>query len=303
MTTWEPVMMTDEVRDDRLTIEVRGLRKQYGSTEVLHGIDFEVHRGEVFALLGPNGAGKTTVVEILEGFRPYEGGSVKVLGADPYRADEDWRGRIGVVLQSTSEFEDLTVEEILHHFALYYPRAQNPDELIERVGLTAKRKMRAAKLSGGQQRRLDVALGILGHPEVLFLDEPTTGFDPISRRDFWTLIQDLAATGTTIVLTTHYLEEAENLADRLAVINDGRIIDVGTPRTLGGRDLEATVVSWTDADGKKTVSTTAPTKLAADLYAQYGGEAPGLTITRPTLEDVYMQMIGAVGLSETEGER
>ncbi|GAA3453637.1 ABC transporter ATP-binding protein [Dactylosporangium matsuzakiense] len=278
-------------------IEVKGLRKLYGSSVALHDVDLEVHPGEIFAVLGPNGAGKTTLVEILEGFRPRDGGTVSVLGTDPYRAGEDWRARIGVVLQTTGEFEDLNVGEVLEHFAGYYPDAQDPDELIERVGLGAKRKARASKLSGGQQRRLDVALGIVGRPEVLFLDEPTTGFDPEARRDFWQLIRDLAAGGTTIVLTTHYLDEAEHLADRVAVIVGGRILDVGVPQTLGGRDTEATVVRWSGADGPQSAATTAPTKFIADLHARLGGEAPGLTVHRPSLEDVYLTMIGAAGAS------
>ncbi|MEV0569258.1 ABC transporter ATP-binding protein [Dactylosporangium sp. NPDC050588] len=282
-------------------IEVRGLRKLYGETVALHDIDFEVHRGEIFAVLGPNGAGKTTTVEILEGFRPRDGGTVEVLGQDPFRAGEEWRARIGVVLQTTGEFEDLNVGEVVRHFARYYPDAQDPDELIDRVGLTEKRDARASKLSGGQQRRLDVALGIIGRPEVLFLDEPTTGFDPQSRRDFWQLIRDLAAGGTTIVLTTHYLEEAEQLADRVAVIAGGRIVDIGVPQTLGGRDTEATVVSWMGPDGPETVHTTTPTKFAADLHARLGGEAPGLTVHRPSLEDVYLQMIGAAGTAAAAG--
>ncbi|MDG6106876.1 ABC transporter ATP-binding protein [Dactylosporangium aurantiacum] len=279
--------------DSSPAIEVRGLRKLYGQTVALHDIDFDVRRGEIFAVLGPNGAGKTTTVEILEGFRPRDGGTVKVLGQDPFRAGEDWRARIGVVLQTTGEFEDLNVGEVVRHFARYYPDAQDPDALIDRVGLTEKRAARASKLSGGQQRRLDVALGIIGRPDVLFLDEPTTGFDPASRRDFWQLIRDLAAGGTTIVLTTHYLEEAEQLADRVAVIVGGRIVDIGVPQTLGGRDTEATVVSWLGPDGPRTVHTTTPTKFAADLHASLGGEAPGLTVHRPSLEDVYLQMIGA----------
>ena len=279
--------------DSSPAIEVRGLRKLYGQTVALHDIDFDVRRGEIFAVLGPNGAGKTTTVEILEGFRPRDGGTVKVLGEDPFRAGEDWRARIGVVLQTTGEFEDLNVGEVVRHFARYYPDAQDPEELIDRVGLTAKRDARASKLSGGQQRRLDVALGIIGRPEVLFLDEPTTGFDPQSRRDFWQLIRDLAAGGTTIVLTTHYLEEAEQLADRVAVIVGGRILDIGVPQTLGGRDTEATVVSWLGPAGPQTVRTTTPTNFAAALHAPLRREAPRLTVHRPSLEDVYLQMIGA----------
>jgi ABC-2 type transport system ATP-binding protein len=281
--------------DGSPAIEVRGLHKRYGSMVALHSVDLDVQRGEIFALLGPNGAGKTTMVEIMEGFRSHDGGTVKVLGASPYKADEHWRARIGVVLQTSGEFEDLTVSEVLHHFARYYPDPEDPEELIERVGLGAKRKARAEKLSGGQQRRMDVALGLIGRPDLLFLDEPTTGFDPQSRREFWQLIRDHAETGMTIVLTTHYLEEAEFLADRVGVIVGGRIIEVGLPATLGGRDHEMATVSWIGPDGPESAQTTAPTKFAADLHARFQGEAPGLTVSRPTLEDAYLQMITAAG--------
>ncbi|KIF79265.1 ABC transporter [Streptomyces sp. 150FB] len=276
-------------------IEIRGLRKLYGEAVAVHSVDLDVRRGEVFALLGPNGAGKTTIVEILEGFRSHDAGTVRVLGSDPWRAPERWRSRIGVVLQSTSEFEDLTVIEVLREFSRYYPHSRDPDELIELVGLTSHRRKRTDKLSGGQQRRLDVALGIVGNPELLFLDEPTTGFDPQSRHDFWALIRQLVHDGTTIVLTTHYLEEAEQLADRVAVIVGGRILEVGIPETLGGRDREVATVTWTGPGGPESVRTTAPTKVIADLHHTFAGEAPGLTVARPTLEDVYLEMIGAVG--------
>ncbi|MGA8112210.1 MAG: ABC transporter ATP-binding protein [Actinocatenispora sp.] len=274
-------------------IFVRGLRKQYGDTTVLHGIDLSVQHGEVFALLGPNGAGKTTAVEILEGFRPRHGGEVRVLGVDPHHPTEQWRSKVGVVLQSTAEFEDLNVAEVLKHFARYYPDPYDPATLIDMVGLTEKRRSRIAKLSGGQQRRMDVALGIIGKPDLLFLDEPTTGFDPRSRRDFWQLIRSLADNGTTIVLTTHYLDEAEFLADRAAVIVGGRIIDVAPPATLGGRDVEASVVSWQGTNGQESVHTTTPTKVVMDLSMDFDGDIPGLTVVRPTLEDVYLQMIAA----------
>ncbi|MEZ0094203.1 ABC transporter ATP-binding protein [Streptacidiphilus sp. EB129] len=294
--------MTETVREPALTpaaepqapvIEVRGLRKLYGEAVALHAVDLEVRRGEVFALLGPNGAGKTTMVEILEGFRGHDGGTVRVLGTDPWKAPEQWRARVGVVLQSTSEFEDMTVAEVVREFGRYYPDARDPDELIELVGLTAHRGKRTSKLSGGQQRRMDVALGIIGRPELLFLDEPTTGFDPKSRRDFWHLIRQLVAGGTTIMLTTHYLEEAEFLADRVAVIVDGRILETGIPETLGGRDHETATVSWIGPDGPQSLRTTSPTRVIADLHDRFAGEAPGLTVSRPSLEDVYLEMIGA----------
>jgi ABC-2 type transport system ATP-binding protein len=275
-------------------IRIRGLVKEYKGQRALHGVDLDVRHGEVFALLGPNGAGKTTMVEIMEGFRDRDGGTVHVLGVDPQRADDAWKARVGVVLQSTSEFEDLNVGEVLRHFARFYPNPYNVDELLELLGIAEAKKKRIAKLSGGQQRRMDVALGMIGRPELLFLDEPTTGFDPRSRRDFWDFIQHLAERGTTILLTTHYLEEAEFLADRAAVLVKGRIIDVATPATLGGRDLEAAVVGWVDAEGREqTVHTTTPGKIVAGLVDRFGGEVPGLTVTRPSLNDVYLEMIEA----------
>ncbi|MDR7281089.1 ABC-2 type transport system ATP-binding protein [Catenuloplanes atrovinosus] len=195
-------------------ISVRGLRKSYGANTAVAGLDLEVHAGEIFALLGPNGAGKTTTVEILEGFRGRDAGEVEVLGEDPAAPGAAWRGRVGIVLQGTGEFDNLTVRELVHHFAGFYPAPDDPDAVIARVGLTEKARARTHALSGGQKRRLDVALGIVGRPELLFLDEPTTGFDPEARREFWELIRDLNAGGTTILLTTHYLDEAEALAAR-----------------------------------------------------------------------------------------
>jgi ABC-2 type transport system ATP-binding protein len=260
-------------------------------------VDLEVRRGEVFALLGPNGAGKTTTVEILEGYRRRDAGDVRVLGVDPggpAKAVSAWRTRIGIVLQGTGEFDELTVAEVVHHFAGFYPDADDPDTVIGRVGLADKATARTHTLSGGQKRRLDVALGIIGRPELLFLDEPTTGFDPEARREFWQLIRDLAAAGTTIVLTTHYLEEAEALADRVAVIARGRLIALGTPRQLGDRENALATVSWRTPDGVlESAQSATPTALVTDLAVRYGGEVPGLTVTRPTLEDVYLQMIGA----------
>ncbi|HEX6075603.1 MAG TPA: ABC transporter ATP-binding protein [Micromonosporaceae bacterium] len=276
-------------------IRVRGLRRSYGPNPAVDGIDLEVSRGEVFALLGPNGAGKTTTVEILEGYRRRDAGEVAVLGVDPRVADARWRARIGIVLQSTGEFEELTVAEVVRHFAAYYPRPDDPGAVIERVGLAAKQGARARTLSGGQRRRLDVALSIVGRPELLFLDEPTTGFDPQARRDFWDVVAGLTAGGTTILLTTHYLHEAEALADRVAVINRGRILDVAAPATLGDRHRQPATVRWQGEDGPREVRTDTPTRTVTDLSARHGGEVPGLSVTRPTLEDIYLSMIGASG--------
>ncbi len=216
-------------------VRVRGLRKRYGGATAVDGIDLSVHRGEVFAVLGPNGAGKTTTMEILEGYRRRDAGEVAVLGADPQTAKLAWRYRIGVVLQNIDDGRDLTVAEIVGHFARYYPDSRPPGEVIDLVGLTAKARARVRTLSGGQRRRLDVAVGLVGRPELLFLDEPTTGFDPEARREFWELIRQLAADGTTILLTTHHLEEAETLAHRVAVLAKGRIVASGDVATLGGR--------------------------------------------------------------------
>ncbi|WP_422773426.1 ABC transporter ATP-binding protein [Plantactinospora sp. WMMC1484] len=278
---------------EQLAISVRGLRKAYGGTVAVDGVDLAVHRGEVFALLGPNGAGKTTTVEILEGYRRRDAGEVTVLGVDPDRADAGWRSRVGIVLQGTGEFDDLTAAEVVHHFAGFYPDPDDPDKVIERVGLAGKATARTHTLSGGQKRRLDVALGIIGRPELLFLDEPTTGFDPEARREFWELIRDLAAAGTTIVLTTHYLDEAEALADRVGVITAGRLVEVATPERLGNRAEALATVSWRTPSGSvERVETATPTALVGELAARFGGEVPGLTVTRPTLEDVYLRMIG-----------
>ncbi|MGC4887427.1 ABC transporter ATP-binding protein [Micromonospora sp. DT227] len=279
--------------DQQLAISVRGLRKTYGDNVAVAGVDLDVHRGEVFALLGPNGAGKTTTVEILEGYRHRDAGEVRVLGVDPAHADADWRARVGIVLQGTGEFDELTVGEVVRHFSGFYPDADDPAKVVERVGLGAKAKARTHTLSGGQKRRLDVALGIIGRPELLFLDEPTTGFDPEARREFWDLIRDLAAAGTTIVLTTHYLDEAEALADRVGVIAAGRVVEVAPPNMLGNRQESLATVSWRNPDGTPgSAQTATPTALVYDLAARFGGEVPGLTVTRPTLEDVYLRMIG-----------
>ena len=278
-------------------IEVKGLKKSYGAVHAVQGLDLTIEAGEIFALLGPNGAGKTTTVEILEGFRSRDAGSVTVLGFDPQsrgHAAREWRNRIGIVLQSAADAGDLTVIETINHFSGYYSNPRNVDEVIASVGLEEKADALIRNLSGGQRRRLDVALGIIGNPELLFLDEPTTGFDPEARRAFWALIQKLRGTGTTIVLTTHYLDEAEALADRVAVINNGKIIEISTPAELGGRATSKALVSWRDGENIRTEATDNPTSVVTRLAAQFGTEIPELTVTRPSLEDIYLTMIGGI---------
>jgi ABC-2 type transport system ATP-binding protein len=277
---------------DGVAVLVRDLRKSYGKLTAVDGIDLEIGRGEVFALLGPNGAGKTTTVEILEGFRHRDGGTVAVLGKDPAHGGRAWRARIGIVLQLTGTVAELTVLEVVRHFATFYPRPRRAEEVLELVGLATKAQSRITQLSGGQVRRLDVALGIVGQPELLFLDEPTTGFDPEARRQFWDLIRRLREDGTTIVLTTHYLDEAEALADRIAVIAAGRIVAAGNPASLGGRDVAEAHVSWDEQGERHMVETATPTQLVAELSQRFGGEVPGLSVTRPTLEDIYLELIG-----------
>ncbi|CAB5239919.1 unannotated protein [freshwater metagenome] len=276
-------------------IEVSGLRKSYGSLSAVDGVDLTINQGEIFALLGPNGAGKTTTVEILEGFRKRDAGAVSVLGVDPSTTgarSRQFRDRIGIVLQSTSDAGDLSVLETISHFSGYYSRPRNVHEVMEAVGLTSKSKALVRTLSGGQRRRLDVALGIIGSPELLFLDEPTTGFDPEARRSFWALIEGLRISGTTILLTTHYLDEAEALADRVAVINKGQIIEVSTPKELGGRATAMARVQWKINDERKEELTTNPTETVSRLASQFDGDIPELQITRPSLEDIYLSMIG-----------
>jgi ABC-2 type transport system ATP-binding protein len=273
-------------------ISATGLRKQYGDVCAVSGIDLEIEHGEVFALLGPNGAGKTTTVEILEGLRPRTSGEVRVLQADPRRAGRQWRAQLGIVLQDATDAGELRVGEVLAHFARYYPDPRRPAELMDLVGLTEQAGHRVRLLSGGQRRRLDVAVGIIGRPRLLFVDEPTTGFDPQARRQFWDLIRSLSSDGTTVVLTTHYMEEAEALADRVAVIARGRLVAQGPPATLGGRTRVLPTVSWLDDGHPRQVSTAEPAAVVAELTAKYGGDVPGLTITRPTLEDIYLDLIG-----------
>ena len=272
-------------------IEVTGLRKTYGSRPAVAGIDLSVPHGEVFALLGPNGAGKTTTVEILEGHRQRDSGDVRVLGQDPATGGRAWRARIGIVLQSATDAADLTVAETVRHIAGFYPRPRSAAEVIELVGLADKAKAKVRALSGGQRRRLDVALGIVGRPEVVFLDEPTTGFDPQARRQFWQLVRALAAEGTTILLTTHYLDEAEALADRLAVIAAGTLVAEGTPATLGGRAGAGATVEWVGPNGRESERTTDPAAVITRLTAA-GVDLTSLTVTRPSLEDTYLTLIG-----------
>jgi len=276
-------------------ISVAGLRKSYGSNSAVDGLDLEIEQGEIFALLGPNGAGKTTTVEILEGFRDRDAGQVRVLDFDPATkgsAGQQWRDRIGIVLQSTQDAGGLSVYESVSHFATYYENPKDPREVIELVGLTDKSDALARTLSGGQRRRLDVALGIIGNPELIFLDEPTTGFDPEARRAFWSLIRKLRDEGATIVLTTHYLDEAEALADRVAVINRGKIIEISTPDQLGGRATSLATVSWRDGAEIRTEKSANPTALVNSLAQQYGGDIPELNVRRASLEDIYLEMIG-----------
>jgi ABC-2 type transport system ATP-binding protein len=296
-----------------LAVRVRGLRKAYGATEAVRGIEFDVREGEIFALLGPNGAGKTTTVEMLEGYRSRSAGEVAVLGVDPARPTREWRSRIGVVLQTCQLPADLTVGELLARFAGYYPAPRRVDDAIALVGLEQQRGTRAGRLSGGQQRRLDVGLALIGDPELVFLDEPTTGFDPGARRQFWDVIRDLRSLGKTILLTTHYMDEAEALADRVAVIVAGEIVAEGPPGQLGGRaaapceirfslpagladaqppPLPGCEVAW--AGGRVQVRTPAADAALWTLLGwarEHGAELHGLEVVRPSLEDIYLELV------------
>ena len=273
-------------------ITVRDLRKSYGAYEALRGVSFEIEEGEVFGLLGPNGAGKTTTIEILEGYRTRDGGEVDVLGFDPQRAASPFRQRIGVVLQQSQLWPNLTVAETHRMFAGYYEHPRNADEVIALVGLAEKRDARVKTLSGGQKRRLDLGVALVGDPDLVFLDEPTTGFDPAARRAAWEMIRSLRSLGKTILLTTHYLDEAEQLADRLAVLREGVIIQEGTPAELTGGSTE-TEVRYRKDGREVVVRTTDPTKLLHQLTAEAlaeGRELEGLSVRRPTLEDVYLSL-------------
>src|SRR5579859_3090308 len=294
-------------------VSVRGLTKRYGRREAVHGIDLDVHRGEIFAFLGPNGAGKTTTVEILEGFRACTDGEITVLGVDPATADGAWRDRVGVVLQESEPEPGLSVRECLELYAGYYRAPRDVDDTIALVGLTDRSDTLSSQLSGGQRRRLDVALALIGDPDIVFLDEPTTGFDPSARRAAWEVIAELRQLGKTIFLTTHYMDEAEYLADRIAVIADGRIVAEGTPRTLGGRDRMMAAIRFTlphrlaprdlpdglrplaeaRADGTTVVRSESPlvhVQMLAEWALGRGVDLPDLDIRRPTLEDVYLTL-------------
>ena len=276
-------------------ISVRDLRKSYGTEEALRGISFEINEGEVFGLLGPNGAGKTTTIEILEGYRTRNAGDVDVLGFDPERAGSAFRERIGVVLQHSQLWPNLTVAETHRMFAGYYEHPRDVHEVITLVGLDEKRDARVKTLSGGQKRRLDLGVALVGNPDLVFLDEPTTGFDPAARRAAWEMIRSLRSLGKTILLTTHYLDEAEQLADRLAVLREGEIIREGTPAELTGGSTE-TEVRYRKDGREVVVHTTEPTRLLQQLTAEAlaeGRELEGLSVRRPTLEDVYLSLTAA----------
>jgi ABC-2 type transport system ATP-binding protein len=296
-------------------IAVQTLRKGYGATEVLHGIDFEVHPGEVFGLLGPNGAGKTTTIEILEGYRRRDAGLVSVLGADPGRPTRAWREQVGLVLQECQLEPLLTVRETLSLFASFYRVPRGVDETLELVGLADRRDTRVGLLSGGQRRRLDVAVALIGGPRLLFLDEPTTGFDPTARRSAWSMIEGLSALGTTIFLTTHYMDEAQHLADRVAILRGGRIAALGRPDELAAGGAAETVVTFRRpsaaevealranvgarlelADGVATLRTADPQRTLYELTSwaeRERVELVGLEATRPTLESVFLELTGA----------
>jgi ABC-2 type transport system ATP-binding protein len=277
-------------------ISIRGLRMSYGQVEAVRGIDLEVNRGEVFAFLGPNGAGKTTTVEILEGYRKRSGGEVTVLGEDPERAGREWRERIGIVLQSGRLDPYLTVRESLDLYAGYFRKPRPTADVIALIGLEEKADERASRLSSGQQRRLDVGMALIGDPELLFLDEPTTGFDPSARRQAWDVIAGLRDLGKTVFLTTHYMDEAQRLADQVTIIAAGRIVARGTPEDLGERDSGETTIRYRAAGREVTLQTSTPVRTLHELTAAAlarGEQLDGLEVTRPSLEDVYLELTAA----------
>ena len=275
-------------------VQISALTKSYGNKQVLRGLDLIVPTGTVLSLLGPNGAGKTTVVEILQGLRRRDGGTISVLGEDPGRASRAWRARIGVVSQTSADFKDLTVTEAVSHVARFFSHPADVAKTIDRVGLSDDARTRAARLSGGRRRRLDVALAIIGRPELLFLDEPTTGFDPEARHVFWDLVKDLRTDGTTVLLTTHYLDEAAQLADEVAIILGGRVVEYGTPEALARQAGSRCAVSWIENGVERTEPTTAPTAVIRGLMDRVtgpDGEIPGLRVHTPSLEDHYLELV------------
>jgi ABC-2 type transport system ATP-binding protein len=277
-------------------ISIKGLRKSYGETAAVRGIDLDVHRGEVFAFLGPNGAGKTTTVEILEGYRKRSGGEATVLGEDPQRAGREWRERIGIVLQSGRLDPYLTVRESLDLYAGYFRKPLSTADVIALIGLEGKADERTGRLSGGQQRRLDVGMALVGDPELLFLDEPTTGFDPSARRQAWEVIAGLRDLGKTVFLTTHYMDEAQRLADRVTIIAAGRIVARGTPQDLGERESGETTIRYRQNGREVVTQTSAPVETLHELTAKAlaaGETLEGLEVTRPSLEDVYLELTAA----------
>jgi ABC-2 type transport system ATP-binding protein len=274
-------------------ISVRGLRKSYGTLAAVQGVDFEIEQGEVFGLLGPNGAGKTTTVEILEGYRTRDAGEVTVLGHDPQKPGREFRQRIGVVLQQSELWPNLTVRETHRIFAGYYEQPRDVDEVIELVGLAEKRDARVKTLSGGQKRRLDLGVALVGDPDLVFLDEPTTGFDPAARRAAWEMIRSLRSLGKTVLLTTHYLDEAEQLADRVAVMRDGVIVKIGRPRELTTAGLEVEIRYRRDGE-EIVIRTSEPTSVLHELTSAAlarGEELERLEVRRPTLEEVYLSLL------------
>jgi ABC-2 type transport system ATP-binding protein len=306
----------EQSTDSLAAISVRGLRRRFGSFEAVRGIDFDVQCGEIFAFLGPNGAGKTTTIEILEGFQHRSDGDVRVLGEDPETAGGRWRSRIGVVLQESQPEAELTVSECLALYAGYYPHPRPVADTLDLVGLSDKAGARSADLSGGQRRRLDVALALIGDPELIFLDEPTTGFDPSARRSSWDVIAGLRALGKTVVLTTHYMDEAEHLADRIMVISQGEIVASGTPSTIGGRADAPSIIRFRLPEGgpgadlperirlkvasvtgsELQVTSTKPLEdlsILAQWARAHGVDVADLQVTRPSLEDVYLDLVEA----------
>jgi len=275
-----------------VAVRINDLHKHYGSLHAVDGVSLTIERGETFALLGPNGAGKSTTIEILEGYRHRTSGEVSVLGVDPAHGGLAWKARLGIVGQSTVESDHATVRELLTLTRGLYPDPRDVDEVIAAVGLEEKASTRCHRLSGGQRRRLDVAMGVIGRPQLLFLDEPTTGFDPEARREFWELVHSLKDGGTTIILTTHYLDEAAELADRVGIITGGRLLDIGAVDAIGGADARRPVVRWRTAEGeRRTAVTDTPASVVAEVVAQTGGEPRDLEVIRPSLEDIYLTMI------------